>query len=181
MKINQAMDPKGTQTNYITGQAPGSAAALEAGNPLAEKEKSKEREQVTVEISDEMKDMWQQELEAQKESAKAQGKAMEDLGKIMEIARRISKGDRVPAKDERRLMEYSNELYQAAKMSAALSQSRKHKKHKSLFEEEEDKEMRDKLRALENESASESAEPAAEPAGESADTGETGGKAAPEA
>lgn len=103
-------------------------------------------------------DMYLQQLEEQKESAKAAGDAMKDLGKLMEIARRIAKGDKVPAKDEQKLMEFSNELYQAAKMSAVMNQNRKHKKHKSLFEEEEDKDMRDKLRALEKDAAAEISE-----------------------
>jgi len=47
-------------------------------------------------------------------SAKQQGEAMadyvEDLGKLMEVARRIMKGAIVPAADEKKLIEYSMEL-----------------------------------------------------------------------
>lgn len=73
--------------------------------------------------------------------AKQQGEAMaegyEDLGKIMEVARRIMKGDIVPATDERKLMEYSDELYQAAKNIGELMRQKEREEHKSLWEDEE--------------------------------------------
>ena len=71
-------------------------------------------------------------------SAKQQGDAMkdyvEDLGKIMEVARRIMKGGIVPAEDEKKLMEYSMELYQAAKNMGALAKERE--EYDTLWEEE---------------------------------------------
>ncbi|MBQ3104559.1 MAG: hypothetical protein IJC59_01705 [Lachnospiraceae bacterium] len=83
-------------------------------------------------------------LTANMVSAKQQGDAMEeyveDLGKIMEVARRIMRGDVVPAKDEKKLMEYSMELYQSAKSMGALAREEERKKHKSLWEDEEEKE-----------------------------------------
>lgn len=48
-----------------------------------------------------MESYWEQ-LEASKEAKSA----FEDMAKIMEIARRISRGDKVPAKDEKKLMEF---------------------------------------------------------------------------
>lgn len=72
------------------------------------------------------------------ESAKQQGEAMEeyyeDMGKIMEVARRIMKGGIVPAEDEKKLMEYSMELYQAAKNMGALAKERE--EYDTLWEEE---------------------------------------------
>lgn len=129
----------------------------------AQKEKSESEEigfpekedGVKLDLSDEAMDMYLQQLEAQKDSAEAAGDGVKELGKLMEIARRIAKGDKVPAKDERKLMEYSNELYQTAKMSAVMNQNRKHKKHKSLFEDEENRDTREKLRALENDAVTE--------------------------
>ena len=60
--------------------------------------------------------------------AEQQGEAakeyVEDLAKIMEVARRLMKGGIVPASDERKLMEYSMELYQAAKNIGALAKER---------------------------------------------------------
>lgn len=117
---------------------------------LEEQGAVQEEDGVKLDLSEQAMDMYLQQLEAQKDSAKAAGKAVKELGKLMEIARRIAKGDKVPAKDEQKLMEYSNDLYQAAKMSAMLNRNKKPKKHKSLFEEEENKDQREKLRALEN-------------------------------
>ena len=72
------------------------------------------------------------------ESSKQQGEAMEeyyeDMGKIMEVARRIMKGGIVPAEDEKKLMEYSMELYQAAKNMGALAKERE--EYDTLWEEE---------------------------------------------
>lgn len=88
----------------------------------------------------------------------------------MEIARRIARGDKVPLKDEKKLMEYSSELYQMAKMSAMINEGKKHKKHKSLFEDEEDNDMREKMRALESDGSAEKVE--GSDAGTETETGE---------
>lgn len=76
------------------------------------------------------------------EVAKQQGEAMakhgDDMAKCLEIARRIGKGDRVPAYDEKKLMDYSFELYMAAKNMALMNQNKKHKDHDSLWKEEEE-------------------------------------------
>lgn len=75
---------------------------------------------------------------ANMEVAKQQGEAMEeyaiDMAKIMEVARRIMKGGIVPAEDEKKLMEYSMELYQAAMNIGALAKERE--EYDSLWEEE---------------------------------------------
>lgn len=77
------------------------------------------------------------------EVAKQQGEAMEesveDLGKIMEVARRLMDGDIVPPTDEKKLMEYSMELYQSAKNIGALMKKKESKEYDSLWEEEEEK------------------------------------------
>ena len=79
------------------------------------------------------------------EASKQQGDAMEehteDLIKIMEVARRIGRGDTAPAYDEQKLMEYSMELYMAAKNMAMLSelQDKDKEKHKSLWNDDEEK------------------------------------------
>ena len=76
------------------------------------------------------------------EVAKQQGntlsKAAKELGKMLEIYRRIASGGQVPPKDEQRLMEYNHELYMAAK-TAAMPQEGEGKKYDSLFEDEEEK------------------------------------------
>ena len=74
-------------------------------------------------------------------SAEQQGDAMEEyvenIGKIMEVARRLMKGAIVPAKDEQKLMEYSMEMYQAAKNIGAMVKQREREKYDSLWEEED--------------------------------------------
>lgn len=66
--------------------------------------------------------------------------AAEDMSKAMETARRIARGDIVPYKDEQKLMEFDKDLYQMAKTAAMLHQAEKHKKHKSLYKDEEERE-----------------------------------------
>lgn len=75
-------------------------------------------------------------------SAKQQGEAMEDyvadMGKIMEVARRLMKGAIVPPSDERKLMEYSMELYQAAKNMGAMAKQKDKEEYDSLWKDEEE-------------------------------------------
>ena len=87
-------------------------------------------------------------------SSKQQGEAMkeygEDLGKIMEVARRIMKGDIVPGSDEKKLMEHSMELYQAAKNIGAMVRQKERKEHDSLWEDEEKTEYEDPMEVANN-------------------------------
>lgn len=87
-------------------------------------------------------------------SAEQQGDAMaegmEDLGKLMEVARRIMKGAIVPPSDEKRLMEYSPELYQAAKNIAMLLKQKDREEYDSLWEEEAEKEYDDPTEVADN-------------------------------
>ena len=85
--------------------------------------------------------------------AEQQGEAakeyVEDLAKIMEVARRLMKGGIVPASDERKLMEYSMELYQAAKNIGALAKERE--EYDSLWEEKkEEAEAEDPMEVADN-------------------------------
>ena len=65
------------------------------------------------------------------------------MAKALTTARRIANGDIVPMTDEKKLLEYNEELYRMAKMSAMLHQMEEHRKHKSLYEDEEDREYTD--------------------------------------
>ena len=94
----------------------------------------------------------------QLKSCKKAKSAFEDMAKLMEIARRIARGDKVPAKDERKLMEFNSELYQAAKAAAMLHANKKHKEHKSMFDEEENNNIKNKLNSLEQEDKKEEAQ-----------------------
>lgn len=79
------------------------------------------------------------------EATKQQGEAMKEYAldqvKIMEVARRIGRGDIVPASDEQKLMEFSMELYMSAKNMAMLSELRDKDKEKydSLWDDDEEK------------------------------------------
>lgn len=75
-------------------------------------------------------------------AAQQQGEAMaeyaEDLGKIMEVARRIMNGGIVPAADEKKLMDYSMEMYQAAKNMGIMARQKDREEYDSLWEEDEE-------------------------------------------
>lgn len=67
----------------------------------------------------------------------------EDTAKALLTARRIARGDIVPAIDEKKLLEFNQELYKMAKMSAMLHQMEEHRKDKSLYGDEEEREYTD--------------------------------------
>jgi len=74
-----------------------------------------------------------------------------EMGKIMEVARRIMKGGTVPASDEKKLMEFSMEMYQMAKNIGSMVQRQKKEEYDTLWgEEEEKKEYDDPQKAAEN-------------------------------
>lgn len=93
-------------------------------------------------------------MEVAKQQGDAMAEGMEDMGKIMEVARRIMKGDIVPPSDERRLMEFDDELYQAAKNIGRMRQRlEEQKEHESLWEDEEPKEYADPMEVADNSEA----------------------------
>ena len=112
------------------------AATLELTIKTVEEQKNKYREYM-----DKLMQQWT--AIANMESAKQQGEAMEeyavDMGKIMEVARRIMQGGIVPPTDEKKLMEYSMELYQAAKNIGALMRQKEREEYESLWKDEEEK------------------------------------------
>lgn len=77
-------------------------------------------------------------LESAKQQGEAMEKGMEDLGKIIMVFRRLADGDIVPYSDEKKLMDYNNEMYQCAKSMQAIAINEKSKEHKSLWEDEEE-------------------------------------------
>lgn len=70
-----------------------------------------------------------------KEQAEAASKGAEEFGKILTIYRRIASGGVVPPGDERKLMEFSHELYMAAKAAAMLNQQ-EGEEYDSLWKDE---------------------------------------------
>ena len=55
------------------------------------------------------------------------------MAKIMEVARRIMRGAIVPASDEKKLMEYSEEIYQTAKSVGAMVRRQKRKRRNTTI------------------------------------------------
>lgn len=75
----------------------------------------------------------------------------EEMAKCLEIARRISRGDHVPAQDEKKLMDFNMDIYKMAKEMAAINMEGKHKEWDSLWtEEEEEKEYDDPFEVSQN-------------------------------
>lgn len=101
-----------------------------------------------------LKDMYEEQADASDEAANQ----FKDMTKMMEIARRIANGDKVPGKDEQKLMEYNSKLYQSAKQAAIMNQNKKHKTYKSMFEDEEDADKREQLDELAKENEQQSVE-----------------------
>lgn len=84
----------------------------------------------------ELKKSYEEQVAASNDEAEA----FADTAKLLEVARRIANGDKVPAKDEKKLMEYNFKLYQIAKQMALVNHHKYHKKYKSLYpDENEDK------------------------------------------
>lgn len=78
-----------------------------------------------------------QNAENARQQGKAVGKAYTELGKCIETARRIASGASVPAKDEQKLMEFSMEMYLAAKNAAMMKKNKSDEEYDSLWEDEE--------------------------------------------
>lgn len=79
-----------------------------------------------------------------------------EMGKILEVARRIMRGGIVPASDEKKLMEFSSEMYQTAKNIGAMVRRQKKEKYDSLWGDEEEKEYDDPREVAENAEAASS-------------------------
>ena len=128
-QITRALNKGSVEVNGVTVEL-----SEEAMQSLEKAQKEADKKRDTL--------IQQQVAEQNAEVAKQQAEACEDYfmsqAKLMEIARRIAKGDIVPFTDEKKLMEYSNDLYQVAKQAAALSREKERKKHDSLFDDEDE-------------------------------------------
>lgn len=133
---------KGRQEEYAS-----EAASLELTlNALDEKET--EYQQYLDKLAEQYCAYWNATVADQQADAAAE--YAQDVGKMMEVARRIMKGGIVPASDEKKLMEYSFEMYQTAKNIGALARQEKKEKYKSLWGDEEEKEYDDPQEVAEN-------------------------------
>lgn len=138
-------------------------------------EKQKEYQDYLSELAEQYCAYWNATVAEQQKDA-ANDYALE-MGKIMEVARRIMRGAIVPASDEKKLMEFSTEIYQTAKNIGAMVRQEKREKYKSLWKDEEKKEYDDPQEVAENAEAASAgpelvsaAETMAEAAGEQSES-----------
>ncbi len=111
-------------------------------------EKQEEYQEYLNKLADQYCAYWNAAVaEQQKDASKEYA---QDMAKIMEVARRIMKGSIVPASDEKKLMEFSMDLYQVAKNIGSMVQRQKREKYDSLWGDEEEKEYEDPQEAAEN-------------------------------
>ncbi len=114
-------------------------------------EKQEEYQDYLSRLSETYCAYWNAAVADQQADASAEYAA--DMAKIMEVARRIMRGDIVPACDEKKLMEYNQEMYQTAKNVGAMVRRQKREKYDSLWGDEEEKTYADPKEAAENASA----------------------------
>lgn len=125
-----------------------------------------EKESVTLELTynavaqkqeeyqnymDQIMEQWNAKFDSitTKENAEAEKEGFEDLRKIMEVVRRMTKGDTVPSSDEKKVMEYDKDMYQMAKSAQMIARMRNQnkEKHDSLWKDEEKRERVDAMEA----------------------------------
>lgn len=82
------------------------------------------------------KEMLMRSADASRQETEATAKAIQEMLKCLEIARRIANGDRVPPSDEKKLLEYDFKLYMAAKNLAVANQKSSPKEYDSLWKDE---------------------------------------------
>lgn len=103
----------------------------------ANREKFDENVKILDKLAEQEVAVWN--AEASRQQADAMSDYAIDLAKIMEVARRISNGGKVPAGDEQKLMDYSMELYMAAKNAAMMNELKeKREKYDSLWDDEDE-------------------------------------------
>jgi hypothetical protein len=112
----------------------------------------KDQQQVYDSFIQQFMQQWNAKLEttAAQQNAEASEDYAKEMGKIMTVAQRMCHGDKVPASDEKKLMEYDSDLYKIAKNAQMMAQLEKRKEYKSLWEDEENKEYEDPIEAADS-------------------------------
>lgn len=111
-------------------------ALLEAQKKQQEQAQKKQQEEARQKQLENEKAMLQQQLESAKEQSEAIEDSFSTFSKCMTIAHRITKGDKVPLKDMKYLMENEPDLYKQAILMRQPNP--KPKEHKSVLEEEDE-------------------------------------------
>ena len=111
-----------------------------------------EKRQEYQDYMDKLMEQWSNEFDmvVADQQADAYAEAAKDMQKIMLVARRIMHGDKVPAKDEKKLMEFDYKLYSMAKSAGAMAKLKERKEHKSLWEDAEKKQSPDAKEVADN-------------------------------
>ena len=149
LKQKEKLEQEKTNRLSVAGETSGNGVSLELSDEYLKRftELQERIDTLTDQIKKNEKsldDVIEMEVGiANSEVAKQQGDAMEeaaeDMAKCLEIARRISRGDKVPAQDEKKLMDFNMEIYQIAKNMAVMNMNKKHKEWESLWEDEKEK------------------------------------------
>jgi len=138
LKQKEALDKKAggmTVNAAYTAVYANEAGILELSIKAVD-EKFEENQKVLDSLAEQYAAVWNVEVSRQQSDAAADYAT--DMAKIMEVARRIGEGARVPAQDEKKLMDYSMEMYMSAKNLAMLKKLKKKKEYESLWDEEEE-------------------------------------------
>lgn len=109
---------------------------VELSHELSQVEKQYSQMQAFMEQL-QLKESCVHNAEVAKQQSEVMTEVMDEMIKCFEIAGRISEGAKVPPEDEKKLMEYSPELYAAAKNMASMKEQTERKEYDSLVEEEE--------------------------------------------
>ena len=127
------------QKYRLTGDTKFSEEAATLELSLQETNKAFEENQKVV---DSLMEQWcaVSNMESAKQAGEAMEKSAADMGKVIMVFRRLANGDIVPQTDEKKLMEYDFKMYQVAKNMQMMAQQaeKERKKHKSLWEDEEE-------------------------------------------
>lgn len=91
-----------------------------------------------------------QSAEISRQQAEAVAEQVEEVLKMLEVYRRISKGGKVPPTDEQRLMQYSIEMYMSAKNMALMNKECDSEKYDSLWGDEQNEEFVDPTELADN-------------------------------
>ena len=106
---------------------------------------------------DQLMEQWNMKHDAvaTKENVEAEKEGFEDLRKIMEVVRRMTKGDNVPQSDEKKVMEYDKDMYQMAKSAQMVARMRRKDRedHDSLWEDEEERQREDPTESADGQEA----------------------------
>lgn len=100
-----------------------------------EEAKKKAEEEAKIKAQEQQLEMLREELKNSKEQADAAAEGFESFGKCLTIAQRITRGDNVPMKDMKYLMEHEPDLYKQAIMLRQPNDDPKN--YKSVLDEDD--------------------------------------------